>query len=326
MKDLRLALIYGGISEEREISLISGEKVAEALRDRFDLKVYNPKTDLDRLAKEKDEIDIGFPILHGKYGEDGTIQGFLELLEIPFVGSGVLASAIDINKLVFKQLIKNANLPFPRTQICDDRRKVKVPRFGPAWFVKPNTQGSSVGVSSAGNIRELKSSLKEAFEYDSIVHIEERIEGREMTCGVMEKDQQPFSLPVVEIIPQEEFFNYRAKYNGSTQEIVPARIDQGLTKKIQDLALKVFQLVGGSDFARIDFMVDQRNKPYILEINTIPGLTDESLLPKEAQAAGYPFPEFLSVIIDNAWQRTNMEEENILEKAGDRSEKALSAP
>ena len=201
-----------------------------------------------------------------------------------------------------------------------------MPRFGPPWFIKPNTQGSSVGVSSAVNIKELKGSLRKAFEYDSLSHIEEKIEGRELTCGIMEKDQQPYPLPVVEIIPQEEFFDYKAKYNGSTQEIVPARIDQGLTKKIQDLALKVFQLVGAFDFARIDFMVDQRNRPYILEINTIPGLTNESLLPKEAQAAGYPFPEFLSVIIDNAWQRTNMEEENILEKAGDRSEKTLSAP
>jgi len=309
MKDLRLALIYGGISKERKISLISGKKVAEALKDQFNLSVYDSKTDLERLIKEKDNINLAFPILHGKYGEDGTVQGFLELLRIPFVGSGVLASAIGINKLIFKQLLKNQGLPFPKTQICNNQKKAKVPSFGPPWFVKPNTQGSSVGVSSASNKTELKSALKKAFKYDQIIHIEEQIIGREFTCGIIEKEQKPVILPVVEIIPSEEFFNYQAKYNGTTKEIVPAEIAPKLTREIQELSLRVFQLVGAKDLARIDFMVDQKNRPYILEINTIPGLTDESLLPKEAQAAGYPFPEFLEAIINNAWQRAKLEKE-----------------
>ncbi len=318
MEELKLALIYGGISEEREISLISGEKVAEVLKDRFDLRVYDPKIDLGKLIKEKDSIDLAFPILHGRYGEDGTIQGFLELLEIPYIGSGVTASAISIDKLIFKQLVKNAGLPIPKTKVLLKKAKVvKRPSFHPPWFVKPNNQGSSVGVSSAHNLEGLKESLKEAFEYDQIVHIEKQVIGQELTCGIMEKDQRPFPLPVVEIIPKEEFFNYQAKYNGTTEEIVPARIDQTLSKKIQDLALKVYRLVGARDFARVDFMADRNSNPYILEINTIPGLTDESLLPKEAKAAGFPFPDFLFRLIENAWQRT---------LGGDGNEKNPSAP
>jgi D-alanine-D-alanine ligase len=302
MKSINLALIYGGVSDEREVSLKSGTAVKKALKERFNLLVYDPKKDLEKLIKDRTKIDLAFPILHGKYGEDGTIQGLLELYEIPYVGSGILGSAVGINKQIFKSILKSANLNYPQTLICKD--KFKMPKFSGPWFVKPENQGSSVGISRAENQLELKSSFKKARKYDQVVHIEKEIIGTELTCGIIEENQKAKALPIVEIIPKKEFFNYQAKYDGTTEEIVPAKIEKGLENKVKKLAVKVFNLTQAQDFARIDFIVDRNQKPFILEINTIPGMTDESLLPKEDQAAGYSFEEFLVSIIQNAYNRS----------------------
>jgi len=302
MKKLLIALIYGGTSEEREISLMSGENIAKVLKQNYDLKIYDPKNDLKSLIADKDQIDLALPIIHGTPGEDGAIQGFLELIGIPYFGSGVAASAIGMNKLVFKRLVKYEHIPVPKTKIVNTNNFEK-PDFDDPWFVKPNNQGSSLGVSSTNNMNELKKAVKLAQEFDSIIHIEQEIKGQEFTIPVMEKDRKAFSLPVIEIIPQEKFFNYTAKYNGTTAEITPAKISTTLTKKLQDIALKVFKVTKAKDLARIDIMVDKYKQPYVLEINTMPGLTAESLVPRSAKAGGYPFKKFLKTLIDNAWQR-----------------------
>lgn len=302
MKNINLALIYGGISEEREVSLKSGKAARNAIKNDFNLKIYDPKKDIAKIVNNKEKIDLAFPILHGKYGEDGTIQGFLDMLSIPYVGSGCLASAIGMDKQIFKQLLKANKLKYPQTLIC--KNKYRKPQFSGPWFVKPNSQGSSVGISRAKTLSQLKSSFNQAKKFDQVVHIEKEIVGQELTCGVIEEGGKTRALPIVEIIPQNDFFDYQAKYDGSTKEIVPAKIDKNLTKKVQDTALKVFKLVKARDFARIDFIVNKEGKPHILEINTIPGMTSESLLPKEAKAAGYSFREFLISIIENAYNRS----------------------
>jgi len=302
MKKLSIALIYGGTSEEREVSLMSGENIAKALKQDYDLKIYDPKDGLNALAKDKDQIDLALPIIHGTPGEDGAIQGFLELIGIPYFGSGVAASAIGMDKLVFKRLVKYEHIPVPKTKVVNANNFEK-PGFTDPWFVKPNNQGSSLGVSSANNMEELQKAVKLAHEFDSVIHIEQQIKGQEFTIPVMEKNQKAFSLPVIEIIPKEEFFNYKAKYNGTTTEITPAETSPALTKKLQDIALKVFKITKAKDLARIDIMLDKHNQPYVLEINTMPGLTSESLVPKSAKAGGYPFKKFLKTLITNAWQR-----------------------
>ncbi len=303
MKNINLALIYGGVSREREVSLKSGQQVEKALKDEFNLEVYDPKDDLEKLIDDKDSIDIAFPILHGRLGEDGTIQGFLELLNIPYIGSGVLASAIGIDKKVFKKLLKSEGLPYPKTKLVNKNKPITLPSFNPPWFIKPNKEGSSLGVSLAKDSKTLKEAVREASEFDDIVHIEEEIKGMELTVGVMEETGETKALAVIKIVPKNGFFDYQAKYDGSTEEIVPAPIDKKLAKQVQKLAKKVFKLVGARDFARVDFMVDNEDRPYILEINTIPGMTDESLLPKSAQAAGYSFKEFLKTLVNSAWER-----------------------
>lgn len=303
MSKLKLALIYGGISQEREISLTSGRKVKAALEGEYEIKVYDPKKDLERLTREKDDIDLAFPILHGNWGEDGTIQGMLEILQIPYVGCPVLASSVGMDKEVFKNMLNSKDLPYPPTKVVKEAKKVKLPKFPFPWFIKPNTQGSSVGINEVASKGEAKQALKEAFKYGSRAHIERKIKGREFTCGLMEDKDKLKALPVVEIIPKKSFFDYEAKYDGTTQEIVPAKINDGLAKRIKKLSKQTFKLIKGRDFARVDFMFDRNNKPYILEINTIPGLTDESLLPKEAQAEGYSFKEFLMSLVENAIKR-----------------------
>jgi D-alanine-D-alanine ligase len=302
MKKINLALIYGGISEEREVSLNSGEEVEKAIESDFNLEIIDPKQDLEKLFAIKDKIDLAFPILHGKYGEDGTIQGMLDILGTPYVGSDCLPSSIGMDKLIFKRLLKSKGFSYPQTYI--NKGSFKKPPFDGPWFVKPNSQGSSLGISRAENMGELKEAYALAKEYEQTVHIEKEIQGLELTCGVMEESGTIKALPIVEIVPKNDFFDYDAKYDGTTKEIVPAIIDQETTDKVQRLASNIFKLVGARDFSRIDFMIDKNRQPYILEINTIPGMTNESLLPKEAKAAGYSFRKFLIAIIENAWERS----------------------
>lgn len=264
------------------------------------LQTGGQPTSLTRLVSEKP--DVVFIAMHGPFGEDGTIQGMLELAGLPYTGSGVLASALGMDKIMFRKVMDSEKIPTPRYLVFDSQDSTsKIWQFFSQFpiIVKPYNQGSSVGVSIVHSRDELPGALKSAFSYSNPILVEEYLKGVEVSCGVL-GNKTPAALPVAEIVPKNEFFDYEAKYTpGRSEEIIPARIPPKITRQVQETAVRVFQAIGARGFARID-MVVKNNKPIVLEINTIPGLTSVSILPKEAAAAGISYPELLDKIISLA--------------------------
>lgn len=299
-----LALLSGGISSEREVSLNSGAQVLEALdKDKYDIRRYDPKTDLPKLVADAGQIDAALIILHGPYGEDGTVQGLLDLLNIPYQGSGVLGSSVAMNKLVAKQLYEKAGLPVAPYVMLNDPGHVKPEaieqELGLPVVVKPIEAGSSVGMSIVRSIDAMPKAIEAAFEHGRSVMLEAYIEGVEVTGGVLGNDELE-ALPLIEIIPdsEHEFFDYEAKYTaGLTEEICPARISAELTAKAQEYALKAHKALHCKGYSRTD-MILRGEDFYVLETNTIPGMTATSLFPQAAQAAGYSFSRLLDRLIE----------------------------
>ena len=309
MGKLRLALIAGGKSSEREVSLKSGAQVYQALnQDKYDIRRYDPLTDLERLVREAKEIDAALIIMHGRGGEDGSMQGLLDLLEIPYQGSGVLASALAMNKELSKTIYRQAGLKVPQALIFD-RAKAPPPQeieaaLGLPVVIKPVNEGSSIGISMAGTPEALKTGLAAAFALDNRVLVEEFIRGTEITGGVLGNARLQ-ALPLVEIIPASTyaFFDYEAKYQpGATQEICPARLDPELTRRAQECALTAHKALGCRGYSRTDMMV-REGEIYVLETNTIPGMTATSLFPQGAKAAGLDFPNLLDILINLALEK-----------------------
>jgi len=304
MKKLTIALLAGGISSEREISLQSGDQVYEVLdKKKFDVIRYDPKTDLNRLVAEAPDIDAALIILHGPYGEDGTVQGLLDLLDIPYQGSGVLGSAIAMNKLVSKQLYERFGLPVPPYIVIQHNNAIDpekcLKKLGMPLVVKPVKGGSSVGISIVKSKESLKNAVDEAFTYDDTVLIESYIDGIELTGGVI-GNKNLEALPIIEIIPdkEHEFFDYEAKYTaGITREICPARIDEDLTVKAQTYAKMAHSSLFCKGYSRTDMILKKR-EIYIIETNTIPGMTATSLLPLAAGTAGIGFSQLLDRLIE----------------------------
>ncbi|MFZ5448082.1 MAG: D-alanine--D-alanine ligase family protein [Thermodesulfobacteriota bacterium] len=303
MGKLRLALIAGGKSSEREVSLKSGTQVYQALnKDKYDIRRYDPLTDLGRLVQDANDLDVALIIMHGRGGEDGSMQGLLDLLEIPYQGSGILASALAMNKELSKTLYQQAGLKVPKALIFN-RAEAPPPREIEAVLklpvvIKPVNEGSSIGVTKAATLETLKSGLEAAFVLDNRVLVEEFIQGTEVTGGVLGNDRLQ-SLPLVEIIPTSkyDFFDYEAKYQpGASEEICPARLDADLTRQAQECALTAHRALGCRGYSRTDMMV-RDGQIYVLETNTIPGMTATSLFPQAAKAAGIAFPELLDTLI-----------------------------
>ena len=303
MEKIRLALLSGGVSSERQVSLNSGKQVFDALdKDKYDIRLYDPKTDLKQLVIDADKIDAALIILHGPFGEDGTVQGLLDLLDIPYQGAGVLGSSMALNKLVAKRLYDGARIPTPSYLSFSLNEKIDPSKIVGALdlplVVKPACAGSSVGMTIVKEAKNLEDAVNSGFRHDDCVIIEKYIKGIELTCGVLGNDELQ-ALPVIEIIPGEghEFFDYKAKYvEGETREICPARIDETLTKKVQKLAVKAHQALFLKGYSRTD-MILYNNELTVLETNTIPGMTATSLYPQSAQVAGYSFTELLDKLI-----------------------------
>jgi len=272
----------GGESSEREVSLMTGREMIKNLdRNKYEVVSIDLPKDLEKIDRR---IDLALIALHGKGGEDGVIQGYLESLGIRYTGCGVLASAIGMDKKIFRDLMRAYKLLMPKLVL-------KAP-----CVVKPVNGGSSVGVSIVKKDNELENAISNAKKHDSEVIIEEYLRGMEVSCGVLGNEV----LPVIEIVPKNEFFDYESKYTESgAQEICPARISKKLSERIQKLALKVFETIKGKGYARVDFII-KNDKPYILEINTLPGMTATSLLPKEALTAGMSYSQLLDKIIELA--------------------------
>ena len=294
----KIALLAGGKSPEREVSLKGAQAVEEALKGLgYPYVRFDPASDLALLAQRASEFDLAFLVLHGPGGEDGTIQGFLELLGLPYQGAGVLGSALALDKALSKWLYQKAGLPVPKGQILSSPKPLPQLERYPV-VVKPVSQGSSVGLSLVKHPEELPLALEKAFRYEERVLIEEYLPGRELTVGVLGEE----ALPVVEIIPWEgfEFFDYQAKYTpGATQEICPARIPEEIARKAQEYALRAHEVLRLRHYSRTDFIYYQ-DEVFVLETNTIPGMTETSLLPLAARTAGYSFSELVQKLIELA--------------------------
>jgi D-alanine-D-alanine ligase len=305
-KKLRLALLAGGKSGEREVSLKGADEVAKALNpQKYEVKRYDSATDLAQLAAEAGTLDLAFILLHGPLGEDGTVQGFLDLLNLPYQGSGVLGSAIAMDKNLAKILYRNNGLKVPDWYMAakkdiDNPSKI-LGQLGLPLVIKPTGQGSSLGMTIARSEDEIAEGLQKAFAVDQQVMVEEFIEGREITGGVLGNDDLA-ALPIVEIIPGEqyEFFDYEAKYQpGASTEICPAELDDPLTIRAQQYALTAHRALQLRGYSRTDMIVSG-DDIYVLETNTIPGMTPTSLLPQAAAAAGLDFTALLDRLIELA--------------------------
>jgi len=304
MTRLTVALLAGGVSSEREVSLNSGEQVFQALdKTRYEILRFDPATDLSRLVAESDRIDVALIVMHGPCGEDGTIQGLLDLLDIPYQGSGVLGSALAMDKPVAKQLFEKAGLTVPAYRVARAGDQSDPSAFADALglplVVKPAGAGSSVGMSIVGEQADLAAALDLAFAHDVAVLGEQYIPGREITGAVLGNDD-PQALPLIEIIPAEghAFFDYHAKYTpGASREICPAPIDATDTANCQSCALAAHKALCCQGYSRTDMMLHQ-GRVYVLETNTIPGMTATSLLPQAAARAGLSFTRLLDRLIE----------------------------
>jgi D-alanine-D-alanine ligase len=367
---IRVGVLAGGASAERQISLATGIEIAEHLpRERYDvvlidplaLMANNPQLTADQRAHaqalaeragvieqlpERDRrelpaglqqqieqaatalvpatsalvpangaerpIDVVFVAMHGKWGEDGTIQGMLELLGIPYVGSGVLASALAMDKVMAKAILAARGMDVPRGFDLDAARAADQPGveraaadIGYPLVVKPVAQGSSFGVKLVDGADQLSAAIDEALTYDERILVEERLNGTELTVGVIGSDAELTALPVIEIVTQRSFFDYRAKYDPElTDEICPARIPDELAAQAQDVARRAHRLLGCRDLSRTDMIATPDGRLAVLEVNTIPGMTANSLLPKAARVAGIPFGELCSRLVEWALARS----------------------
>jgi len=309
MGKLRVALLSGGRSAEREVSLNSAKQVYQALdKEKYDIRRYDPRDDLPKLVADARAIDVALIILHGRLGEDGTIQGMLELLDIPYHGSGVLGSALAMNKIHSKRLYRDAGLPVARCVVLEGDEPDPVALVDEALgfpvVVKPEQEGSTIGISIVGKPQELRPALELARGYDRVVLVEEFLRGVEITGAVL-GNRNPQALPLVEIVPGEQygFFTYEAKYTpGATREICPARLSEALTRKAQDYAVRAHKALKCRGYSRTD-MIAGDDEVYILETNTIPGMTATSLFPQAAAAAGISFSQLLDRLIELALER-----------------------
>jgi len=297
-KDSKIAVLCGGMSSEREISLRSGKNCLAALH-RLGYKNAEIVDVSENIMNDLKGFDFAYNTLHGKFGEDGCIQGVLEILKIPYTGCGVMASAICMNKEYTKKVMSTAGLPLITSvyllQNEDPIEKVKDLHF--PLMIKPVSEGSSFGMSKVNNNEELIKAVEDARKYNSEILIEEYLVGIAATVGVLEKEGKAFATEILELRPKNEWYDYEAKYTkGMTEFILPAEISEELTEKVKRNAVKAFEVCGCSGVSRVDFLIVD-NIPYILEINTNPGMTDTSDLPAQAAVCGIDYDNLVEMIL-----------------------------
>jgi len=297
MKNKLIGVLMGGVSSEREISLRSGKNVAAALS----AKGYRVKP-LDIMSRDcaaqLKEIDVAYNILHGAFGEDGGVQKILEELQIPYTGSGITASQNCMHKVKTKKILLENNLPTPEYQIVNDPAEVNFPI---PCVVKAASEGSSIGVSIIKNEAELLPAVEKTLADYAGVFIEKFIPGAEVTVGVLPVKGELTALPILELRPKNEFYDFESKYTpGGTEFVLPAELSAEVTRRTQELARRAYLALDCAGAVRVDFVVRERAEPLILEINTNPGMTDQSDLPAEARAFGLEFPDLVEMILLSA--------------------------
>ncbi|GAV32002.1 d-alanylalanine synthetase [Coriobacteriaceae bacterium EMTCatB1] len=307
---MRVAVLMGGRSAEREVSLNTGEQVVAALRERgadaFAIDTADASFIDDVRASRPDVV---FICLHGRYGEDGTVQGLLELLDLPYVGSGVLASALAMDKVASKHVFAGCGVPTPEYVVVRRGRPWReedvAAAVGERCVVKPASEGSAIGVSIVHDPSELREAIETAFRYDDVVLVERFIAGTEVTVGVL-GTSAPFALPTLEIVPEHEFYDYESKYvPGMSRHIIPARIPEAARKRCEELAVAAHEALGCSGVSRTDIIVEPDGRAWVLEVNTIPGMTRTSLLPDAARAAGIEFPDLCALLVGYALEESS---------------------
>lgn len=325
---IKLGVIYGGISTEHDVSEMSAKSVIENLdREKYEIheiyinkygKWFENNEEIYNLVWTLKELDVVFPVLHGLGGEDGTIQGLLEMLKVPYVGCGVLASSVGMDKVYSKIIFEKAGIPqapyiyikrideeyviinenFEEEQFELEKitAKLKFP-----MFVKPSNSGSSVGVKKATSVEELKMAIQYAGQYDTKILVEQGIDAKEVECAILD-GKEVIASTVGEILPAEDFYSFDAKYNmPESKTVIPADITEEQIEDVRKLAIRAFKAIDGKGLARVDFFVEKEtNKIYINEINTMPGFTKISMYPKLFEAVGVSYSDLLDKLIQNA--------------------------
>lgn len=302
-KDTKIAVLCGGMSSEREVSLRSGKNCHAALQ-RLGFKNAE-LVDVDKNIAQtlvNGKFEIAYNALHGRYGEDGCIQGLLEILGIPYTGCGVMASAVCMNKEYTKRLLAACEIPLVKSVFVqsgeDVQEKVKGLKY--PLMVKPVSEGSSFGMTKVNSPEGLQAAYEEAAKYNPDVLIEEYLKGIDATVGVLEKAGNTFATEILELRPKNEFYDYEAKYTkGMTEFILPAQISAEMTRRVKEIAVKAHNAAGCSGVSRVDFLIAD-NTPYVLEINTSPGMTDTSDLPAQAAAMGIDYDNLVLLILNSA--------------------------
>lgn len=299
-KTLNVVVMLGGPSAEREVSLRSGAAVAQALRSLgHHVSELDPRTDSWSLPAG---TDVVFLALHGTYGEDGTVQRHLESLSVPYTGCDAQSSAVAFDKHQTKLRCVGLGVPTPRFALIESPAASWPMGWDPPVVLKPVCQGSSVGLQFVERVADWSRQVAEAFRFDAKVLVEEKITGRETTVGIL--GDEP--LPIVEVRPKTGVYDYQSKYTaGATEYLCPAPFDAATTARIQQVALGAFRAVAGRDYVRVDVMVRPSGEPLVLEVNTLPGMTETSLLPKAAAAAGLSYGALCQKMLDLALVRSN---------------------
>ncbi len=295
----RIAILMGGNSPEREISINSGLAVVKACRNLgytpITIEVDNNISDIvDPILSS----DVVFSVLHGGDGENGVMQGFLDSLKVSYTGSGVLGSAICMNKSVSKTLVRAAKLPTPNWVLINEREKLEnLDVLRMPLVVKPNDLGSTIGLTIVKNQEAWYGALDLAFQFSNEIIVEQYISGRELTAAIVGQT----SLSLVEIIPQHGLYDYECKYQeGMSSYECPAKLNESVSEKIRSMALEIYKILNCNDYGRVDFRLDDNNQPWFLELNTLPGMTSTSLVPKAAKADGHSFTNLIEMIINEA--------------------------
>lgn len=308
--DLKVAVISGGISAEAEVSRSSAAGVTEALLVNYP-NTRNFELD-DSLTSHLTEFSPGvvFPVLHGPPGEDGTLQGYLEILGYRYVGSDVQSSAVAMDKVIAKQVFASVGLPLAKQVVVDKTSTIAdciehCRVLGPSVVVKPASQGSALGVTRVSNENELATALTDAFQYDPRLLIEERILGKEITVGVLETANGCEALPVVDIVtPENTWYDFEHRYTkGLSDHVIPAPLSAAQSQRLQEIAIKAHQALGCRDLSRADFVVANDDEEILLEVNTLPGMTPTSLYPDAANHHGYNFEALVSLLVERAAAR-----------------------
>jgi D-alanine-D-alanine ligase len=316
---VKVAVLGGGRSSEHDVSLVSAAAIRAGLEQAGHEPLAVEIAPDGRWRANGNDVsiepsggllgaDVVFPALHGPFGEDGTVQGLLELADVPYVGAGVLASALCMDKVTFKDVMAHASIPqvaYRRARAGDDLRKLEA--LGLPVFVKPARLGSSVGISKAGTAEELREALEEAWGHDPLAIVEALSGGMEVECSVIGNDD-PIASEPGEIVVNADWYDYEAKYSpGGMDLVVPARLDDAARARVRELAVEVFKRVGCAGLARVDFFVEDGGRVLVNELNTMPGFTETSVFPKLFEQSGMPFPDLLSRLVELAIERHERE-------------------